>query len=402
MRLLLKEVDERLITSIDKTITADNVYGIIKFGEKNDYPQIMERIILSSIDARSVASIYAKFLVGAGFENEVLNNIVIGKDMRGKDIKLISLLRQYAFNASFFAGGYVHVNINGLGEVVTAKSVPFKNGRYVTPDGRGYSSKIAVYDNWEKDKSKRYDKANITYYDVFNLNPNVLAAQFSKTGSVEQHKGQIYALFLDESYFYPLSPFDPVYLDCDTQSQISVYKNNQIRNGFSNKAIFRVAGDESAVEELAENIRNMMGADGDNCSIIEDQVNPETGKLDKEGGQVIQETLTSNVNPRLFSDIEDSLTNAIRKANKALPRNLIEYETGSLGSISAESIEQSVAFYNAMTADDRASVSEMFKEIFSHSVNPILKNNDNWNIKPVNLNEYFNTKPTAAAVNKAY
>ena len=149
MRLVLSETDKRVEIKLNRSIRADNVRGIMSYGENNDYPQIIERIILSSIDAKAIADVYAKFLIGKGFENEALNGVVVGKDNRGKQITILSLLRQFAHSASFFGGGYIHVNKNLLNQVVNARLVPFKNCRFSKPDSRGYSSKIAVYDNWE-------------------------------------------------------------------------------------------------------------------------------------------------------------------------------------------------------------------------------------------------------------
>src|SRR5690606_9134016 len=93
----------------------------------------------------------------------------------------------------------------------------------------------------------------------------------------------------------------------------------------------------------------------------------------------------NNINDKLFDQWEDALTNKIRKANKALPAVLIDYEAGTLGTTSGEAIQQAVAFYNAMTNDDRSHMSRMFKDVFKHSVIPELASNTNWDIIPLQL-----------------
>ena len=394
MRVIISETDKRVDIKLDKSIKADGVAGIMTFGEYNNYPQLVERLVLSSIDAKAIADVYAKFLVGLGFENEAINKVVVGKDSRGKQITILSLLRQFAHNASIFSGGYIHVNLTIEGKVDNAKLVPFKHCRFAKPDTRGFSGKIAVYENWEKDKNTKYDKTKIRFYNVFNLNQDVLKSQFEKAGGFTKHNGQIYFQFLDNAYLYPLSPFDPVYLDCDTQSQISIFKNNQIRNGFTDKTIFRVAGDEDAVEQVAENLKKMMGADGDNCTILEDTINPETGKLDDKS-QIVVDNIKTNIDSKLFDSWESSLQNNIRKANKALPAVLIDYDQSKLGTTSGEGIIQAVNFYNAMTNDDRNLISEMFGEIFSKSTNELLATNTNWKIKKLSIDESdINIQPT--------
>ena len=90
MKLVKTELENRLITKLDKSINVNGANGIMSFGEKNDYPQIMERIINSSVTAKSSADIYARFLTGEGFESDI-NNIVIGKDARSKEVTILQL-----------------------------------------------------------------------------------------------------------------------------------------------------------------------------------------------------------------------------------------------------------------------------------------------------------------------
>ena len=51
--------------------------------------------------------------------------------------------------------------------------------------------------------------------------------------------------FFDPEYLYPLSMIDSVYLDCDTEAQISIFRNTEIRNGFQ--------GNNYYVDARAEN-----------------------------------------------------------------------------------------------------------------------------------------------------
>ena len=388
-RLVLSEVDKRLDVRLNRSIGVDpdTDIGIMAFGEKNDYPQFMERVILSSIDARAIADIYSKFIIGQGFNDEI-NSVVVGKDGKGKDITILSLLRQFAQSASFFNGGYIHLNYSFADpnnpKVSSVKPIPFKNCRFTKPNDLGYCAKVAVYDNWEKDKNTKYDKNKIRFYHTYTNSIDVLKEQITNVKGVNNHKGHIYFLFLDNYYLYPLSPFDPVYMDCDTQAQISIFKNNQIRNGFTDKSVFIVGGDDENVEELKNQIKNLMGSNGDNCLIIREDIDPTTGKLES-GRDLIADKISTTINDKLFDSWETGLVNNLRKANKAVPKILIDYETSNLGTTSGEAIMQAVNFYNAITEDDRAAISQMFKEIFSKFDNDILANNQDWSIKPLVL-----------------
>ena len=128
--------------------------------------------------------------------------------------------------------------------------------------------------------------------------------------------------------------------------------------------------------------------------VLEDEIDPQTGQIKQTGAFAIDK-IQSNVNDKLFENWEKGLANTIRKANKALPSVLIDYDESNLGTTSGEGIIQATNFYNQMTRDDRSLVSSMFKEIFSNAKNPDLRNNTNWNIKPLSLYDSTNIQPTA-------
>ena len=58
-RLASSEVNKRVIITVDNSITSDGVNGVMKFGEDNNYPQLMEKLINSSITAKAVSSMYS-------------------------------------------------------------------------------------------------------------------------------------------------------------------------------------------------------------------------------------------------------------------------------------------------------------------------------------------------------
>lgn len=401
MRLLLNELDKRVRIKLNKSIKPGNSNGIMDFGEKNDYPQTIERIINESVTARSITRIFAKFLVGQGFENELINKVVIGKDQRGKDIVLINLLRQMAYDLSMHSGGYIHCAENALGKIKEIKHIPFKYCRFTKLDDTGYCAKVAVYDNWEKDTDIKFDKEKIKTYPIFNLIPEVFKSNVEDFGGFEKFDGQVNFLFFDNQYLYPLSPIDPVYLDCDTEAQIAIYKNNQLRNGFFDKVVFRVQppNSEEEREKLANKIKGFIGPDGDPVLVMEDDLDPETGEI-KATGAFKVDAIKSNINDKLFESWEKSLANNIRKAYMALPAVLIDYEESKLGNTSGEAIQQAVSFYNSITEDFRTEISEFMKETLIHFDNEILATNKNWKIKPLQLNG-TNTNILGATGNQA-
>lgn len=400
MRLANVELDRRLDVKLDKSMKSvdDNVNGFMAFGDKNDYPQIIEKIINGSVTAKAAAGVMAKFLVGSGFENEDINSIMVGRDPRNKAVTLLGLLRQAALSVAYYNGFYIHVNPNLDRVIGNARVLPFKNCRFSKMDDWGYSAKIGVYDNWSKEGVSGNKKKPV-WYPVFNTNEKAFASLIADAGGPEKFKGMIYFQSFDEQYFYPLSPFDPCYLDADTEQQIAVFKNNAIRNGFTKKLLARIAAEsDEEFDKIAEAIKKMLGADGDNAVMLEADVDPATGKISKDNDLAL-DYIDSSINDKLFENWEKNLANNIRKSVLAIPAVLIDYEESKLGSTSGEAIIQATNFYNAMTQDYRALISQSFREIFSRFDNPILQANQNWNIKPINL--YDTTTNTATSATGA-
>src|SRR5690606_14889126 len=115
--------------------------------------------------------------------------------------------------------------------------------------------------------------------------------------------------------------------------------------------------------------------------LMSDEIDPETGEIRSVGAFKLDK-VESNIDDKLFESYHDHIANRIRKANKAFPKILLEYDESKLGTTSGEAVLQAVNFYNAMTADDRSHLSRMFAEVFKHSDNALIAANDNWNITP--------------------
>lgn len=392
-QLVSKEVDKRVDITLDKTIKRVNegsVNGLVKFGENNDYPQLMEKLIYGSVTAKASANIYAKFLIGQGFENEQINDIKIGLDSRGKQITVKSLLSQVAISVSKNNGFYIHCNLTLDRKIKNVHLKAFKNCRFAKPDDTGYSSQIAYYDNWEKEIKEtgaKYDKRKIKFFNVFNLDEKVFNSQIQNVKGIENYKGQIYFQFFDDEYFYPLSNYDEVYLDCDTEAQIALYKNRELRNGFFKKTVLRIQESlgDGYKESLAESARQSLGAGGDGLWIIEDQLNEDNEPGSESAFKIDQ--IDSNIDDELFDNWEKGLANNIRKAAKGVPATLLDVEESKLGTTSGEAYAQAVNVFNTITNDDRDLISKSFKEMFSNFDNEVLRNNTNWKIKPLNLKE---------------
>ena len=383
MKLLNKEIEPRLYTKLDKAIRDDKVSGIMRFGTDNDYPQVIEKLIMGSQTGKAVAGILAKFIAGDGFANEAIGKEIVGKDKKGKPVNLDFIRRQVAESAAKFNGSLIHCAINLGGKVASTKVIPFKYGRLSREDDQGYCAKIAIHPNWTKEPDLKIFKLNeISWFTHFNMSQDVLLEALKK----ENFKGQIYSFCLDDTYIYPLSPFDSVYLDMDTEYQIQLFKNREIRDGFSDKIIMNIAPSEDLKEreETIKKAKNWMGPDGEKLLLFESEFDAETGDLKKDGSFKVDQIKT-NINDKLFEGWEKSLSNNIRKAAKGMPAILIDYEMGTLGAASGEMIIQATEYYNALTSPLREAMAEVFKDIYTHFDSDTLSKNTDWSLKNTTL-----------------
>ena len=275
--------------------------------------------------------------------------------------------------------------------------MPFKSARFNKPDDTGYSSKVLINKFWA-DKAN-FKKANTVDYDIFTNDTKAFARQLEKCKGLDKYKGQMFFQFWEDSYLYPLSPFDSVYLDCDTEQQVSLFMNREIRNGFMATTILRVA--ECATEEeeqkIIDRVTNATGADGTRVLLMIDEINRETGEITKNGAFAVDK-IESNINDKLFENWEQSLSGKIRRSLN-VPSIFLDYDSNKLGGTSGEAIIQATNSYNAQTRDSRNLLSETLKELFSSFDNEALRNNTNWEIKPLTLYDNGSTNISATAGN---
>jgi len=362
--------------------------GIENYDIDNAYPSRMERLINGSVTAKSSASMLSRFLIGKGFEDSNLNKIIIGHDNYKRPITAFKLLRQIAVSTAYYAGYYVHAQFDANLNVTGLAYEDFKNCRFGLKNHKDYSGHIVVYNNWDYSKSQKIKKEDYICVPVWNMNEAVIKSQIEKAKGIKTYKGQIFFNFLDEYYIYPLSPIDPVFYDADTEHEISMFKNGELRRGFFMKKIIHHTqfNSQSEADDFKNEIVKFQGG-GHKYSfmVLEAQFDPDTGALQKENNIAI-ENIEQNIDDKIFESYEKSCINNIRKAYNAIPQILIDYEDSKLGTTSGEALYQASQFYNQMTEELRMAISESFKEMFFKWKDKDLREK-NWNILPTILGE---------------
>lgn len=389
MRIYNSEVDKSMRIKLNRTVKdeIEGVHGLQTFGLKNNYPQTIESLVSNSVTANAVIDIFIKFIVGLGFVDQKLNDVVVGKDFRGKKITLHRLLREVAQSIAINNGYYLHVDYsidNNLNyETTKVFLIPFKNCRFPKADDQGYTAKVLVYDNWDKEnETRKYNKTEIKNYHVFDTDN--ISKQIGSIENISKFKGQVFFSFLDNRFTYPLSPFDPAYLDMDTEYNVSLFRNREIRNGFTPKTIARFTPsnslptpeeNERADEEKANKFNELLGADGVRFTVIADESLEDNGNV-KSGSGIVFDNIETSIKADLFDTYDKGLQQNIRKAGWNVPQIFIDPDFSGLGNVSGEVFKQATNIYNELTQYVRDVIAQDFKEVFASSNKEKLRNAD--------------------------
>lgn len=365
MRINLDKIQKRKVYAVDKRL------GIESYDRDNLYPQRTLDILAGSGAASICIERLKKYIIGQGFEDEGFAQAVV--NTKGQTAN--HLLRQIAKDYSYINGFAIHVNYDALMQPVEAQHIPFKYCRLAIADDQGYISKVAVYDNWDMHRKKRILVDDIDFIDVFNPDPEIVAAQVEAAGGFEHYKGQILWYSNEGEMVYPLSTCDPVLEDVEVDSQIKLFKYRNITSGFMASHLLVTKGKfetDEARREFSEKITEFQGADNFN-KIFWAEV-----ELDEQVPNITP--FSHQNNDRLYEYHESSVQENIRM-NYGLPPVLFKSIPGQLGDNSErmEAIRQ----YNEETSDERMVIEEQFQRLFS--LFPDANPSENFKIKTLSI-----------------
>ena len=208
-------------------------FKLQSYGNDNLYPQHLQAITRASGTAELCLNRYAKFIEGYGFANEAISDVVVNHVGTTAD----ELLHDIAQDVARFGGFALHVNYNVLCQVTEINFVPFENCRLEEEDDAGNVARILVHPDWTGKKTRnghviRVDESNIDRINVFNPNPEVVAAQVIKAGGIDNYKGQILWVSLDARCQSPPPLYDSGVTDISTDEGLGNLKYRNVRNNF--------------------------------------------------------------------------------------------------------------------------------------------------------------------------
>lgn len=359
-----------------RLVKFDSKLDIYTNGIDNAYPERIERLKNNSVTAKTASNIMVQYLLGKGFGES--DNLMVGKNL-----KLIDFAEDIAEDIVDHKGLFVHVKYDANYDISSMKYLPFSWCKVGKKDSELYNGKILIKQDW----SDSNEKAEII--DVYNPKKEVIDAQIKASKGIENHKGQILFVNLDNKYIYPLSRIDAVQQDCDSEYQASVYKNQLLRKGFFGKTLVVMpplvdAGiSETIYNDLGQQVPNpeyqRLRSEADvTKGIIEKFIGAENagGAMLMEmefAGDDIEKTLLiknieSNLEPDLFKNVEESVRENILIAYNNLPIDLVKVSSGL--SNSGEAVLQSKLMYWENTNKER--------NVLETVINDLLKRFNNY------------------------
>lgn len=365
-----------------KLVTYDKSLGIITNGVDNLYPERVDRFINNSVTAKTCARIMTSYLQGKGW-GEVNDKLLVNEKLK---ITLQKLTNQIANSTSKQRGVFIHVGYNGNFAIDSYTVLPYKNCRLGKKDDDKYNGKIGVSDRWEENNIKKDD---ITFFDVFNNDPIVVAAQVnaqkgdSLNDKIKHYKGQILYVNLDEEYVYALSSIDSVMKDCDSEAQASTYKNRFLRKGYMGQKMLVTKPMVGAIEDYSspeeyhqalgsrdafkESVENCIGADN-NGGILVLERSYEDDSLD-DLIKVID--VDSGIKDDTFKYTEESVFNNILMAFNSIPSGLVRPVNSLFGQSSA-AIEQMQLVYQNNLSSEINEIEQLVQYLMSIYKNPVV------------------------------
>lgn len=330
--------------------------NIVFYGNDNKYPNILEALIDGSQTANICVNTFANFL-STGFVNKDLDTIEVGRTVTNKKYILKALVRDIAKSLAKFNGAYVAVTKDHENNVVNVCVLDFVKVRFSEFDDLGRSNYVYVGD-WNNEIVGKRSKRKFNKFPLFNNNDDVYREQSRICGTTTQ----VYHIFANTSYIYPVNAFEAVCYDMDTEACIQETLHNEITQGSPSKIILRTdfSKDERKREQQMEQIKRFAGPNGDKVLVIKSD-------FDQDGnprsGNYKVDIIPDNRDLSKYGEVSKLIANNIRKSVN-IPGILCDYENATGINVSGEQLKVSVNYFNDLIAPYKSLISEALTEIF--------------------------------------
>ena len=366
----IKRPEERFDVSYLST------YGIKAYGIDNLAPQNWALAIANSPTGSVCLNRYARFIEGGGFRDVAFSEMLVNRQGDTVD----DLFKLCAEDLALYNGVALHVNYDVNGAICEVQHVPFEQCRLKEDDDSGYISHIAVHPDWSGRKTRngrrmRVSEDSITYYDVFNTLPPVLAAQIAAAGGIESYRGQVLWVSAAGRHLYPRPKYDAVVTELSTDEGLSNVKCRNVRNNFFGAGIlytYNASAEDPDIDTgdgYSDLLAHLQG-DTDAFKLMEIRL-----RANEQKPELVAFPSTSF--DKEFSVTEESVTDRIYSAFEQ--EAFLAVRNGKIG-FGGTVIEDAYRYYAALVSKEQRLLSRAFARIFDHWYAPV---SGNYDIEPL-------------------
>ena len=348
---------KRIPTVIDRT------YGIQAYDVDNLYPQRADEVRRRSYTTKSAVEAIQEFIDGEGFEDQVLANLILNSEGQTAN-DILDLIAQ---DKAPYNGFALHFKYNPFTfRIMEVTQIEFMYCRFGLPDQNGNVVDIKYCTNWERDSSKTVNQVfEIFTYPVFNPDPTVVKAQIDEYGW-EGYPGQVW-FWTPKPGVYPSAPFDAVFDQAQSQSEIGVYGLSSIQNNFGVEKIFKYPGefeDQTEADAFKRKLNEHKGAKGAKSTMVVEVP-------DERSVSLIENIQMQNTD-KMFEFTSKDVKNSIRES-MAIPAEVLG-QLPETGMFNKQQIQDAYDYMNAKTSNHRNQISRVFKKIMAFWKDPVTIN----------------------------
>ena len=365
MRISKLKTERRRVDNLNRLL------GYLSFGEANDYPNRVDKILNASSLGLGCYELSNRFVFGDGIEDEALAQFIVNKNGDTAN----DIVSDVVKDVNEYGGFCLHFNVNGLAEIVETTHVPFEfcrigidlsDANLLKPDNT-----ILIHPNWINEQGKpKFEQRNVLRIPLWDSDQK-------ERRKVENYieTGFVLWVSVTNKLSYPLAPFDSVLADMATDQAISTVLHRNAKHNFMPAGMLVRKGRRVDIEEegaqpdtFNQDLMSWQGAES-SAKIIAVDVD-----FDEDKPEFI--SFPVNNFDRQFDSTQKYIEQKIGMAFNQ-PPILRGVDVGA--GFGADLIANAYIYYNSICEPTRKFIERKLKPIFTE----IVPNLTNFNLKPL-------------------
>lgn len=336
--------------------------GIITYGEDNNFPQVVDELVRASKTATACLAIKNSFVNGMGLAEPNTGDILVN----GQGLRLSKFRRLILRDINKFNGVAIHINYNRQYKVRAVSVLPFEQLRLGLPNDAGVITRIAHHPDWagrDKWRGTRIQSFNkeLTWYDVYNPEPDIIESQVTAAGGWNEWKGQVmYVSGADEADLcYPVPTYIAALTDMRTEEGLmNVAARNVCSNFMTAGVLVDIMEAEQNETQIHNKQRELDKFQGDEMAL---QLWYMQAK-NKDEVPVFVPFAGANYD-KAFSQTQSIIPDAIGQSFNQ-PPILRAKDVGA--NFGADLMTNCYKYYNSVTVSERQQLEEVLETVFSN------------------------------------